>query len=620
MTYQPHPIGWRRAQSRRLLPQRSVRTIFALLAFLLGFSSLSNTAEARPLGFRDSPADNPLRGLVPYNSSSGRNNFPHSLEFRYFSLADVLKGQSGSNFRFDWSKVDGFLETARKRGNQGIFRIYLEYQTRTGSIPGFLNNKLRRWPNNDKRFSPDYNDRRLRDAMKATIRDMARKYDRDNRVAFIEVGFLGNFGEWHNFPETARFMAPKNVQDEILGAYAQYFKTRKCLVRYPRKADANTAGTDTRPVGFHDDSFVRATLADKSWHFLGLMNRAGSRATNKWKDFPIGGEVYPQISGDVFVKAKPTFQECAEASHTTYMRIESMFSKRPAASRRDQAFREMRTMGYVYHASDVTLGRTSNGFSVDVRIRNRGVAPFYYDWPVELAVFDRNTKRIGGVISAGNFKTRGIQPNQTRTWRQSFGRSGIPSGAKIGIRVRNPMNGGKAFHFANTDQQRSGERWLILGTLNGSGSSGGNPGSGSLSPDALNGKTITIQSDVLRGGFRPFVSNNAGRRDLTCDRRDAFNQEEFKVVRVDSQTIALKGSDNRYLNSGYARRPSRTSSTVIREWEKFKLVQHGNGVVSFKQFNRDRGTDLHLSANFGRAMACDRPRIGAWEKFRISVK
>ena len=99
---------------------------------------LAGAASAGSYQFRAAPADNPLRGLVPYSGSASKGNFPHSLEFRYFKLSDVLTGWQSPGIQFDWYEIDGFLENARKRGNQGIFRLYSEYQDRQGSVPDFL--------------------------------------------------------------------------------------------------------------------------------------------------------------------------------------------------------------------------------------------------------------------------------------------------------------------------------------------------------------------------------------------------------------------------------------------------------------------------------------------------
>lgn len=54
---------------------------------------------AEPVAFRPAyapgPADNPLKGFVPY-AGQGRS-FPHSLEFNYLSLASMMTGPTNFN-------------------------------------------------------------------------------------------------------------------------------------------------------------------------------------------------------------------------------------------------------------------------------------------------------------------------------------------------------------------------------------------------------------------------------------------------------------------------------------------------------------------------------------------
>ena len=85
------------------------------------------------------------------------------------------------------------------------------------------------------------------------------------------------------------------------------------------------------------------------------------------------------------------------------------------------------------------------GDSIEIDIENRGVAPFYHDWPVELAA--------GDAILA-KFDLRGILPGETKTWKAE-----IKGKGPFQLRVPNPMKGGKPLRFANKEQ---GEEWLVL--------------------------------------------------------------------------------------------------------------------------------------------------------------
>ena len=123
---------------------------FVILAALLIGLCLQNHAPllaAAPVVFRPAyapaPADNPLKGFVPY-AGQGRG-FPHSLEFGYLSLASMMTGPTS----FNWAPMERLLDGIAARGCQGVFRIYMEYPGKPGGVPEYLvaaGVKMRRGP------------------------------------------------------------------------------------------------------------------------------------------------------------------------------------------------------------------------------------------------------------------------------------------------------------------------------------------------------------------------------------------------------------------------------------------------------------------------------------------
>lgn len=98
-------------------------------------------------------------------------------------------------------------------------------------------------------------------------------------------------------------------------------------------------------------------------------------------------------------------------------------------------------MGYELHLSAVEF---RNG-EVKIKVENRGVAPFYYDWPVKL--------RAGEVVDTG-WKLSKVLPGEPVVWRAK-----IPDDGEVAIQVPNPMEGGRDLKFANQGYQ---DGWLQL--------------------------------------------------------------------------------------------------------------------------------------------------------------
>jgi hypothetical protein len=420
------------------------------LASLIFVLAIPGWVVGASLEYAPAPPDNPLRGLVPYASASGKAQFPHSMEFSYFALKDVMKGPQN----FDWDPIERTLQEVGKRGNQMIFRIYCEYPGKEPAVPEFLVDagvRITKWTNKTNgrvNHTPDYENVALRAALKTFINAMGTKYDGDPRVAFITAGLLGSWGEWHTFPRN-ELWASKQVQREVMNSYADAFSKTRILLRYPASPEKyRLAENHRRPFGYHDDSFCWATLdtgkKKDSWFFETSLKAAG--ATEKWKHHPIGGEIRPELWKTSFTANRNPrdqgFIECVERLHATWLMDSGLFDVRIPMDkyRKEAALRETARMGYEFHISkaDWHEGRIS------LTVENRGVAPFYYDWLVEI--------EVDGKIRKTDWKLRGILPGKSRTWSTEVGKI-----APLKIRVPNPMKGGKPLRFANRDQ---GREWL----------------------------------------------------------------------------------------------------------------------------------------------------------------
>ena len=443
------------------------------------------------LSYQAPPLDNPLKGMVPFTQKSANTSFPHSLEFEYIPLSDVLKGVNPSGgYIFDWSTVEAFLESARLRGHQGIFRIYSEYPGRPVSVPQFLIDEgLSVTPlvyggsidaetgvlvGGEIAHTPDYTNPAFLDALKATIIEMGAVYDNDARIGFLELGMLGVWGEWHNYSHSS-YDASTEVRGEILDAYEGAFQDTKLLTRYPRGVNAGVRSNVDRRIGYHDDSYTYSTLGEPNWRFIQLLQAA--KATEKWKSEPLGGELFPSLNECLFEEVcvaddgiiASGFIETVETIHTTYMRVGVVFDNGLSESRKEEAYASVRRMGYDLHIDEASITpEINNTFSVSAKLVNYGVAPFYKDWPITVGLINSEGNVIQEWVNP-NWKLNGLISGEERIFNGSFtASSAIPTGAKVAIRVPNPMAGGIPLRFSNYSQQIDGLAWMVLGGMDGS--------------------------------------------------------------------------------------------------------------------------------------------------------
>ncbi|MFN7290048.1 MAG: DUF4832 domain-containing protein [Pirellula sp.] len=426
-----------------------------------------------------SHADNPLKGLVPYaNPTPGR--FPHSMEFNYLPLSALNVGPK----QYDWTAMETLLNDIASRGNMAVVRIYLEYPGKKNSIPQYLidaglksetyeNTNTAPFPPTEV-TTPDYESPLLQSALVDFVNEFGRKYDGDPRLGFITAGLLGTWGEWHTYPRNDLW-ASKHTQTIVLDAYENAFKITPVLLRYPAGVDHyDKAPNQNRSFGYHDDSLCWATLEtdrkEDNWFFVPALKSAGQEALNKWKNQPIGGEIRPELWGKIFdeeieIPQAQSFDECARTLHLSWTMDTGMFREKASELRMKRAIESVSKIGYDFYVNQVVLdwSKKERKLSIEVSIINQGIAPFYYDWPIEIALAKKDGQIVKSWI-ANRWSLKGQLPSATPTVRSATldVRTVSTGNYKILLMVINPLANGKPLRFANKFQDIDMQGYLSL--------------------------------------------------------------------------------------------------------------------------------------------------------------
>ncbi len=430
--------------------------------------------RAASLDYAPAPPDNPLKGFVPYPGDHPA--FPHSLEWDYTRMSEVMTGAKS----FDWALFERKLNAAQTQKCQFIARFYLEYPGRKTGIPQFLLDQglvVHSWTNTSApggpptlNQTPDYEDLRLRAALTNFIHAFGARYDGDPRLGFIEIGLLGMWGEWHD-GQNNRWFASKNAQREVLDAYEATFKQTRLVARYPAgPSHARYTDNGRRALGYHDDSFAWATRhtgrQGEDWFFETLLREAG--VTEKWRLQPIGGEVRPEVWDCLFDEPScaPKGQEfdgCVGVTRVSWLCNEGAFRPALTGLARERAIHAAQGMGYELQVMTADLAIVGGNLAVELSITNHGVAPFYYDWPVELGLLD--SKGALGTTWTTDWKLTRVQPDEAPVRWQCHAHLAalMPGTYRVLLRVPNPMAGGRPLRFANLAQDRDLPGWLTLG-------------------------------------------------------------------------------------------------------------------------------------------------------------
>jgi hypothetical protein len=414
--------------------------------------------------------ENPLRGLIPYSTGSERlANFPHSLEWFYLPLSDVVTGPG----TYDWTALEQQLTAIAGRGHQAVFRFYVDYPKKPSGIPRYLLNAgLKTFQYGDAgnavsatpSVAPDYRDRRLIACMVEFIHAFGAKYDGDLRIAYLTAGLYGFWGEWHvhNHPlpgEPAGWAISQKDKDALLRTYVDSFKRTLVMVRYPKVTNDREL---LAQFGFHDDSFLQDTLGPEEWQFWPSMERYGTTEVWKWR--PVGGEIRPELQDELWDKwPNAKGQDVAlaiAATHATWLLDENLFKTPQTEEQRANALRAERMLGYTFYCAASRMVRGQDGSAVvTVRVENRGVAPIYYGWAVDLEALDT----IGKVAARARvaWPLPALLPGRGAEWTAVLD---APPGEirTVLLQVANPMPGGHPIAFANAEMGTIRGGWLTL--------------------------------------------------------------------------------------------------------------------------------------------------------------
>lgn len=465
-------------QGARLFTAVSVSFLLAAVLLTVPSRSAEPAAEAAdtsgewvPLAAGPAPAANPLAGFVPYAGSY--NAVPHSMEWFYLPVSAVVTGPG----TYNWSALDSQLNAIAARGHQSVFRFYLDYPGRPSGVPAYLLNSglatHTYWDhgNNGISVSPNYDDPRLLEALDGFIAALGARYNGDARIGFIQMGLLGFWGEWHTYPHDGwaspeNWLASAASQQRVLQAYTKAFTRTKLQVRYPDAANSSLA------VGYHDDSFAVSTLPGTGWHFMDKMAQAG--ATNKWLTQPVGGELRPEIQHCIFDApmlcpvvesgADNNFTDSVKATHASWLLNQHAFSPGYTGQSLSNALAASQSLGYRFQATAFAVSRGTVGgqSDVSVTVRNVGVAPFYYDWPVQVAAVDAAGKTARTWSTP--WKLSAVKPGMTVQWKAPVSVSGLAPGYyTLMLRPVNPLVNGMPLRFANATQDQTKTGWLTLG-------------------------------------------------------------------------------------------------------------------------------------------------------------
>jgi hypothetical protein len=349
----------------------------------------------------------PMTGIVlwadSHNNTALKTDDQYiQLEYAYVRPSDIVIGKNSYN----WRPLENLLEDIRKRGKQAILRWYYVYPGQETAVPNYIKNysdyrETHELSEGQMTGFPDWSHAELQQAHLDFYTEFARIYDRDPRIAFLQVGF-GLWGEYHiydpkvilgkNFPS-------KTYQKTFLLHMSKTFTQLQWSISIDAGDSSNTPianDTELLSLGFgmFDDSFMHKEHADYNADMWKIFNHS-----TRYQRSPHGGELsyysdYDQKNVlNVAGMYGRTYEKLSRDFNITYM----IGNDQPSYQSYERIKQAGMANGYKFY---ITAFKTSQSLS-KVTVENRGIAPIYYDAYVS----------INGVRSTQSLK--GLLPNQS---------------------------------------------------------------------------------------------------------------------------------------------------------------------------------------------------------------
>jgi Domain of unknown function (DUF4832) len=294
------------------------------------------------------------------------------------------------------------------------------------------------WPSDMK--AGDYTSEQFKQRVIALIKKLGQAWDNDSRVAYVEMGLIGQWGEME-FPDTT-----DEIKEAIAAQFAASFKNKLVMVRWP-----NTYNDDIYNFGYYWDSWGHH---DQKYYGFHLSN-----ISPKWKTAVIGGEAAYGWGNSLIQPGKSPDESLSMAVHRDYIldEIRRLHGNHMGwlasydhgnESVRAGAVPVQKALGYRFVVSEVVYPKRVDAgaaFTVSFKVMNTGSSPIYYNWPVEVSLLDPKTRQPvwKSVYSEVDIRTwmpgdkwddRGDSyaiPPETCAANQSFVVSNVPPGEYI---------------------------------------------------------------------------------------------------------------------------------------------------------------------------------------------
>ena len=386
----------------------------SLVTLLLVFAAAQSRAAEEPETWKPIPLSSrisevqPMTGIVLWTTNGAVGTAPIQLEYSYLTYADVVPREG----EFDWTRVEKLLDEVAGRGHQLILRWHDTYVGQPSGVPKYIRalpdyRETNALSEKKRTGFPDWSHPELQRFTLEFFKRFAEKYDRDPRLAFVQVGF-GLWSEYHIYDGPmvlGKTFPAHEFQTDFAEHLADTFRETPWMISVDAAGEHAPYARDPDLLalrfGVFDDSFNHAKHAkenEPNWTTFGK---------DRWKTAPTGGEFSFFESRDQKLALAPKgphgipFAQQAAKFHISFMIGDGQPEVQKPAVIREAGL----STGYRFRVTKFEVA----GARSRLEITNGGIAPCYYDaFPA-----------VNGIRSGTSLK--GLLPGETRRFEVAEG-------------------------------------------------------------------------------------------------------------------------------------------------------------------------------------------------------
>lgn len=362
------------------------------------------------------PDVNPLKG---FKSGWWRETDDHaSVGFQYIEWGQL----EPKDDQFDWDYVESVLDRAGTKGRHFILQFVVDWDwfepvDKNYLGPKWLLNKVGEQrgtadpkdPESRKMRVTNYNHPEFIAEAAEAIEALSKRFENDPRKFVLQAGLIGFWGEWHTFPRED-WGPTDDTKRAILDCYLKNLeRIGLTQLRYPDEPIAKPQ----EGMGYTNGS---ATLTEHG-HAFG----SAIAARKLWNNGPVSGEWPPNVEGELWKKFFSTDEGISFINHAGYSTLlppesKDISEKIPGWKKDDRFMKMHRGLGYNFVAKEVRhiVDSTETATQIEVDLYNSGIAPFYQNWDVELAVVEKESGKVVDQVRT-KMDLRKIKPGQKDT-------------------------------------------------------------------------------------------------------------------------------------------------------------------------------------------------------------